>query len=561
MSMRKNILAGVILLALAGTAQATQMVIVNVDQPGLGLNDPTVVQPVGGNPGTTLGQQRTIAYQYAADAWGSVINSAVPIKVQASFAALACTATTAVLGSARSAYVLYNFNASAIPNLWYPAALANAVNGADLLSGGAAIVSSFNANIGQANCLAGTTWYYGLDDNAPAGTTDFIDTVMHEIAHGLGFASTTNVSTGALLNNMGDVFSTPIFDHVSGLNWNAMTTAQRKASIVGQGLVFGGPTVTQEIPLVLLNRLSLNARMGASTTSYTIGMANFGPPANASNFVGQVAVVSDGSANPSQGCGTLINTGSGGDGGPLAGLIALAIAGGCNSGTKAFQAQLAGASGIIIVSNQPGPAPYLTDGYTNNAIPTVSLAQADGAKLQGSIPGVSVSLATVAGMYQGADNQGRGMLYAPPVLQPGSSLSHWDLSMQPHTLMEPVAQSGQMANLKLDLTPAALKDIGWTRNTANGVLGGGLLSGGLLPACDTGVPAVAAGGAITGASIVARANVCRLNPGLLGTEYMSCVNNYASTLAAQKLITMAQQLQVGVCATTTGVPPLTAKSK
>ena len=164
MSMLKNGLAAAVLLALAGAAQATQMVIVNVDQAGLGLNDPTVVQPVGGNPGTTLGQQRTIAYQYAADAWGSVINSTVPIKVQASFAALACTATTAVLGSARSAYVLYNFNASAIPNIWYPAALANAVNGADLLSGGAAIVSSFNANIGQPNCLAGTTWYYGLDE-------------------------------------------------------------------------------------------------------------------------------------------------------------------------------------------------------------------------------------------------------------------------------------------------------------------------------------------------------------------------------------------------------------
>src|SRR5262249_22715097 len=50
-------------LAAAGPAQ---FVIVNTNAPGVGFNDPTPVAPVGGNTGTTLGQQRLNSFQYAA---------------------------------------------------------------------------------------------------------------------------------------------------------------------------------------------------------------------------------------------------------------------------------------------------------------------------------------------------------------------------------------------------------------------------------------------------------------------------------------------------------------
>ena len=53
-------------VAMANNAVAATITIVNIDLPGEGFNDPTVVAPVGGNPGTTLGQQRLLAFQYAA---------------------------------------------------------------------------------------------------------------------------------------------------------------------------------------------------------------------------------------------------------------------------------------------------------------------------------------------------------------------------------------------------------------------------------------------------------------------------------------------------------------
>ena len=43
--------------------------------PGEGFNDPTPAAPVGGNTGTTLGQQRLIAFQHAADIWGAELDT------------------------------------------------------------------------------------------------------------------------------------------------------------------------------------------------------------------------------------------------------------------------------------------------------------------------------------------------------------------------------------------------------------------------------------------------------------------------------------------------------
>jgi hypothetical protein len=50
-------------------AQPATFVIINNDAPGQGLNDPTPATPVGGNTGTSLGAQRLIAFQYAANLW------------------------------------------------------------------------------------------------------------------------------------------------------------------------------------------------------------------------------------------------------------------------------------------------------------------------------------------------------------------------------------------------------------------------------------------------------------------------------------------------------------
>ncbi len=40
-----------------------RFVIVNINAPDVGFNDPNAGAPVGGNPGTTLGQQRLISFR------------------------------------------------------------------------------------------------------------------------------------------------------------------------------------------------------------------------------------------------------------------------------------------------------------------------------------------------------------------------------------------------------------------------------------------------------------------------------------------------------------------
>src|SRR5712691_264104 len=62
---------------------AANIVIVNTDPPGTGLNDPTPVSPVGGNAGTTIGAQRLIVFQQAAAIWGGLLTSTVTIRVSA----------------------------------------------------------------------------------------------------------------------------------------------------------------------------------------------------------------------------------------------------------------------------------------------------------------------------------------------------------------------------------------------------------------------------------------------------------------------------------------------
>ena len=69
----------------AAVTQAADVVLVPVDPPGLGLNDPTPVAPLPTNPGTTVGEQRLNAFQAGAQKWGDTLASDVPVFVAASF--------------------------------------------------------------------------------------------------------------------------------------------------------------------------------------------------------------------------------------------------------------------------------------------------------------------------------------------------------------------------------------------------------------------------------------------------------------------------------------------
>ena len=89
--MTKRLAIALLLLICAANAFAkANLIIINTDSPGRGLNDPTPVAPVGLNTGTTLGQQRLIAFQTAANIWGNLLNSNVDIRINASFTDQQC---------------------------------------------------------------------------------------------------------------------------------------------------------------------------------------------------------------------------------------------------------------------------------------------------------------------------------------------------------------------------------------------------------------------------------------------------------------------------------------
>src|SRR5712691_6915599 len=88
----------VILVVSSSAFGAATIVIQNNDPAGTGFNDPTPVAPVGGNPGTTLGQQRLNAFQLAANIWGATLVSNTTITVGADWQPLSCSSSSAVLG-------------------------------------------------------------------------------------------------------------------------------------------------------------------------------------------------------------------------------------------------------------------------------------------------------------------------------------------------------------------------------------------------------------------------------------------------------------------------------
>jgi hypothetical protein len=222
--------------------------IVNQDGSNEGFNDPTPTTPVGGNGGTTLGEQRLIVFQTAAAIWGQVLDSSVEIRVEAQFDSLSCNPFSAVLGSAAALVVVRDFPNAPFSGTWYPVALANAFEGSDLSPGSNDITATFNSRIDNNNgCLQNVNWYLGLDHQHGADI-DLLTVVLHELGHGLGFASFVNESTGAEFFGFPDIFGVFSLDLDAGLHWDEMTTnAQRQASAVNTGnLVWNGSLVTNE---------------------------------------------------------------------------------------------------------------------------------------------------------------------------------------------------------------------------------------------------------------------------------------------------------------------------
>lgn len=227
----------VAILALSpGKSSAATILIVNQNAAGVGFNETTPSAPVGGNAGTTIGQQRLIAFQHAANIWGNLLQSAVPIRVGAQFAPLACTANSGTLGSAGPANVVRDFANAPYPGTWYPIALASAIAGTDLNPGAPHINANFSSTMGSPGCLQNSGWYFGLDGNPPSGKIDFVSVLIHELAHGLGFISLVDRTTGAKASGYDDTYMRNLEHHGAFPSaYPSMTNAQRLAASTSTG--------------------------------------------------------------------------------------------------------------------------------------------------------------------------------------------------------------------------------------------------------------------------------------------------------------------------------------
>ncbi len=457
------------LLALAPVADAATITIVNLDAAGEGFNDPTPVAPVGGNPGTTRGAQRLFVFQNAASIWGTLLPSTVEIRVNANFNPLSCDATSAVLGGANTASNIANFANAEQANTWYPVALANRMAGVDLAGATNDINAQFNSTLDGGGCLGGTTWYYGIDGNEGA-LVELLPVVVHELGHGLGFAGTTSLSTGALLSSRANIYERNLFDRTLGLQWPAMTNGQRLTSSVNTGnLVWTGSAARTVAPTILGPRTDLMITAPPAIAGIKIfGNAAFGPAPDAQTVSGEIVLVDDEIAPISDGCEGIAN------GAAIAGKIALIDRGFCPFVDKAANAAAVGAIAVIIANNVVGAPPAMGGDLPGLTIPVVSITQADGNAIKAQLLNgpVTMTLGPNPAFIAGCDDEGRPRMYAPNPVEQGSSVSHWDTSAEPSLLMEPFVTDGLSGGV--DLTQFAFEDIGWFSPRTTDTTGDGI---------------------------------------------------------------------------------------
>ena len=457
-----------LVLALGASSSAfgaATITIVNNDPAGVGFNDPTVVAPVGGNTGTTLGQQRLIAFQAAASKWGATLDSTVTITIRAQWTALTCTATTAVLGSAGAIQVFRDFPGAPFASTFYPEALTGKLLGADPDPATPEINANFNVNLGNTGCLTGTFFYLGLDNNH-GSNIDLVTVLTHEFGHGLGFQTFTNGTTGAPLAGFLSIYDRFLMDLSTGKSWLQMTNAERATSALNtHKLAWDGPQVTTDVPSVLslgTPFLKINSPPGIAG-NYDVGTASFGAALTAGGLTGNVIQALDPAdgAGPltTDGCTALTNAAA------VAGNIAIIDRGTCGFTVKVKNAQDAGAIAVIIADNVAGSPPAGLGGTDPTiTIPSVRVTLADGNTIKAQLgTGVNATLKLDTSVRAGADAFGKALLFAPNPFQSGSSVSHFDDIAFRNQLMEP-AINGDLTQSVLppqDMTFSELRDIGW----------------------------------------------------------------------------------------------------
>ena len=475
-------LAAAVFAVPAPAAAGARITVINADGPNEGFNDPTPAAPVGGNPGTTKGQQRLIAFQFAADIWGAALDSNIDIQIQASFDPLGANVLGAAAATASTANeeTAEGFPGLA-PNTNYHIALANKRTGRDI----PAEVGLVNFPEVVAQFSSDFDFYLGLDNNHGA-RNDLVVVLLHELGHGLGFSSFMSRVTGNTPGNRTDTFLDNVIDGSTNGRLAPLAPADRLAAIrkVDQ-IAWTGSEVAAAVPSTLVfGRPELTVLQPSTVPGGRYGTAAFGPPVPAAGITGTVIVAQDGTAPSSTDACEPLTAAS-----ALAvrGNIALVDRGTCNFNVKVKNAQDAGAVAVLVADNAPDNPPVTLGGADATiTIPSVRILRDTGTAIKAATTPVIVTIGFDFSRRAGTDLQDRALLYASNPIINGSTLNHWDPIASRNLLMEPSINGDLTHSLiaPFDTTLAEMHDIGWYTD-AN--LDGAEDATVIVNGCDTGV--------------------------------------------------------------------------
>ena len=203
-------------------------------------------------------------FDAAATYWADFLYSPVAIEIDADFTPMTCTQNSAVLGSAApTAYA----TGAGLPEAltFYSIAQSNALRGSDGYPQGAEIRMSFNSKIGTADCLQNYAWYFddGTSATTPSGTIDLYGTVLHEIGHGLGFASLLGQDGSQAVEGYSDVFTNRLYSETLGTLVD-LTDEQRQSALISEtDLTWSGSAVDGLTSTLVQGVTNDNVRMYA----------------------------------------------------------------------------------------------------------------------------------------------------------------------------------------------------------------------------------------------------------------------------------------------------------
>lgn len=442
-------------------ADAAEIVIINYDSPGEGLNDPTTPTPEMDCPrNMNLGQCRLHVLTAAANHWGSILASDVEIRIGAQFNPLQCDSSEAVLGTCGSGSIHRDFPEAPFPGTWYPSALADALSAVDQNPGELDLTAQFNSNL-DSDPTCTPNWWYGTDGAFPGkfavdpdlDARHFFAVALHHLAHGLGFDNYIDESTGQMFAGYPDIYSRFTYDTTVGLHWHEMTDLQRAVSAINTGqVVLDGPRTKTTADKFLTGRnVDVVVTTGAAVGTYAGQGGLFGASWTHTNRVAELLEeVNDGAgASSTDACEPLV--------GFTPGRIAFIDRGTCEFGLKALHAQQAGAHGVVMANNTTGTL-IMGAGEVGRqvSIPVVMIGQADADVIRPTLPaGVNYDVIDVFGMH----STGFPQIHAPDPLETGLSITHFDVAAGPNPLMEPVVQPDVFTDP--DMALGLLRDLGW----------------------------------------------------------------------------------------------------